>query len=89
MQILSARCLLLLPLRGFTLINLVRGLMESEHSPLEIIHLKNLTAAPPRLQRMLLRIQGYDLTVKYKPGAAMLLADPLILSRLNLLPSEG
>ena len=51
-----------------------------------MIHLKNLTAAPPRLQRMLLRIQGYDFTVKYKPGTEMLLADPM--SRLNPLPNE-
>ena len=60
--------------------------VESDHKPLEMIHLKNLTAAPPRLQRMLLRIQGYDMTIKYKPGTEMLLADPM--SRLNPLPSE-
>ena len=42
-----------------------------------MIHLKNLTAAPPRLQRMLLRIQGYDFTIKYKPGTEMPLADPI------------
>ena len=61
--------------------------MESDHKPLEMIHLKNLTAAPPRLQRMLLRLQGYDMAIKYRPGTEMLLADPL--SRLNPLPSEG
>ena len=33
-----------------------RFVVESDHKPLEMIHLKNLTAAPPRLQRMLLRI---------------------------------
>jgi len=60
--------------------------VESDHKPLEIIHLKNLTAAPPRLQRMLLRIRGYDMTINYKPGNEMLLADPM--SRLNPLPSE-
>ena len=63
-----------------------RFMVESDHKPLEMIHLKNLTAAPPRLQRMLLRIQGYDFTIKYKPGTEMLLADPL--SRLNPLPNE-
>ena len=51
-----------------------------------MIHLKNLTSAPPRLQRMLLRTQGYDFTIKYKPGTEMLLADPT--SRLNPLPNE-
>ena len=60
--------------------------MESDHKPLKMIHLKNLAAALPRLQRMLLRIQGYDMTIKYKPGTEMLLADPM--SRLNSLPSE-
>jgi len=53
---------------------------------LEMIHLQNLTATPPGLQRMLLRIQGHDLTIKYKPGTEMLLADPM--SRLKPLPSE-
>ena len=60
--------------------------VKSDHKPLELIHLKNLTAAPPRLQRMLLRIQGYDMTIKYKPGTEILLADPM--SRLNPLPIE-
>ena len=55
--------------------------VESDHKPLEMIHLKNLSAAPPRLQRLLIRLQGYDVQIKYKPGKDMLLADAL--SRLN------
>ena len=55
--------------------------VKSYHKPLEMIDLKNLTAAPSRLQRNLLRIQGYYMTIKYKPGSEMLLADPM--SRLN------
>ena len=51
--------------------------MESDHKPLEVIQLKNLTAAPPRLQRMLLRIQNYDMTIEYRPGKELLLADGL------------
>ena len=35
-------------------------LIQNDHKPLEMIQLKNLKAAPPRLQRMLLRIQSYD-----------------------------
>ena len=62
-------------------------IVESDHKPLEMIHLKDLTAAPPRLQRMLLRLQGYDMAIKYKPGTEICLADAL--SRLNPLPSEG
>ena len=51
--------------------------VESDHKPLEMISLKNLTAAPPRLQRMILRLQPYDVTIKYLPGKEMLLADGL------------
>lgn len=63
-----------------------RFMVESDHKPLEMIHLKNLTAAPPRLQRLVLRVQGYDFTIKYKPGTDMLLADPM--SKLNPLPNK-
>ena len=42
--------------------------IHTDHKPLESIHLKHLTAAPPRLQRMLLRLQPYDLTIRYQPG---------------------
>lgn len=55
--------------------------VESDHKPLESIQLKHLRAAPPRLQRMLLRIQPYNLTIKYIPGKDMKIADPL--SRLS------
>ena len=51
--------------------------VESDHKPLEIIHQKSLTSAPPRLQHMLLQLQRYNLTIKYKPGRDMLLADAL------------
>ena len=49
--------------------------MESDHKPLEMISLKNLIAAPPHLQRMLLRLQEYDLSIIYRPGKEMTLAD--------------
>lgn len=52
-------------------------MVESDHKPLEMISLKNLVAAPPRLQRMLLQLQEYDLTIKYKPGREMHLPDGL------------
>ena len=59
---------------------------ESDHRPLEQIQKKNLTKAPPRLQRMLLQLQPYDMTIKYKPGKEMVLADAL--SRLNPMVQE-
>jgi hypothetical protein len=53
---------------------------ETDHKPLEMITQKNLMNAPPRLQRMLIRLQPYDMVVRYRPGKEMLLAD--CLSRL-------
>ena len=52
-------------------------LIESDHKPLEMISRKNLTAAPARLQRMLLRLQRYDYDIKYVPGRDMTLPDSL------------
>ena len=40
-----------------------------------MISMKNLIAAPARLQRMLLWLQQYDMTIMYRPGKKMLLAD--------------
>ena len=58
--------------------------VESDHKPLEMIHQKSLASAPPRLQRMLLQLQRYDLTIKYRPGKDMLLGDAL-----SRCPSHG
>ena len=49
----------------------------SDQKPLETICAKPIHAAPPRLQRMLLQIQGYNFKVKYRPGKTMVLADTL------------
>ena len=51
--------------------------VESDHKPLESILKKSLSSAPPRLQRMLLRLQKYDISLKYKPGKEMVVADTL------------
>ena len=45
-----------------------RVTIESDHKPLEAIVKKALASAPPRLQRILLRMQKYDYTLEYKPG---------------------
>ena len=55
--------------------------VHTDHKPLESIHLKHLTAAPPRLQRMLLGLQPYDLVIRYQPGKSIEIADAL--SRLS------
>ena len=49
--------------------------IESDHKPIESITRKPLISAPPRLMRMLLRIQKYDFTVKYVPGKYVPIAD--------------
>ena len=50
---------------------------ESDHKPLQMIAMKNLANAPPCLQRMLLELQRYDVTIKYRPGNQMQLANVL------------
>ena len=49
----------------------------TDHEPLVTICAKALHAAPPRLQRMLLKIQGYNFEIEYRPGDQMILADTL------------
>lgn len=51
--------------------------IDSDHKPLEAILQKSLSAAPKRLQGMMLRVQGNDITVYYKKGKEMYLADTL------------
>ena len=55
----------------------------NDHKPLEMIQKKPIHAAPPCLQRMLLRLQKYDYNIIYKPGKQMVLAD-----RLSRFPSK-
>ena len=51
--------------------------VESDHKPLEVILQKPLLAAPKRLQRMMMRLQNYNLKVVYKRGSDMYIADTL------------
>ena len=51
--------------------------VENDHHPLEQIMKKKLSAAPPRLQRMLLRLQQYNFKLEYKPGKELIVADML------------
>ena len=45
-----------------------RVIVERDHKPLESIFRKSLNDAPPRLQRMLLKLTKYDRDVRYVPG---------------------
>ncbi len=51
--------------------------VQSDHKPLETILRKPLSKAAPRLQRMIMRLQRYQLAVKYVPGKFMHVADTL------------
>ena len=50
---------------------------ESDHKSLEDIHLKHHSNAPSRLQRLMLKIQTYDFSIKYIPGPKIPMADEL------------
>lgn len=52
-------------------------IVETDHSPLEQIFKKNICEAPARLQRMLMRCLRFDITVQYKPGKTIPVADAL------------
>ena len=54
----------------------------SDHKPLESIMKKPLPNAPARLQRMLLRLQRYNINLLYKPGR-YIFADTLSRAHLK------
>lgn len=51
--------------------------VHTDHQPLETICKKPLHKAPARLQKMLMRLQRYHFTIKYKKGTSLHLADTL------------
>ena len=57
--------------------------VETDHKPLQSVFKKSLLSAPCRLQRMLLRLQRYNLEMVYKPGSQMFVADHLSRASLS------
>ena len=51
--------------------------VETDHKPLIPISKKPLHAAPPRIQRMLVQLQKYDVDLVYVPGKLIPVADTL------------
>ena len=49
--------------------------VETDHNPIIAINNKPLSDAPPRLQRLMIRIQKYDLEMIYTPGKYLVIAD--------------
>ncbi|KAJ8335412.1 hypothetical protein SKAU_G00387540 [Synaphobranchus kaupii] len=50
---------------------------ETDHKPLISIIRKNLNDMSPRIQRMMMKLQRYDLDLVYTPGKYIVLADAL------------
>jgi len=60
--------------------------VETDHKLLEAIFKKLLATAPPRIERMMLRVQKYDAKIKYVQGKNIPLADAL--SRISPCPGD-
>ena len=56
--------------------------VQSDHKPLESILKKPLAQAPRRIQGMMMRLQQYDIDVRYEKGTNLHIAD--LLSRASL-----
>ena len=63
-----------------------RFLVESDHKPLQSIFKRNINKAPPRIQRLLLRLQKYDIDLIFSPGNSIPVPDAL--SRAHLPNTE-
>ena len=63
--------------------------VQSDHKPLESIMVKPLHKVSPRLQRMLLKLQKYDLEVKYTKGKELYVADTLSRAYLTIPPTDN
>ena len=49
----------------------------TDHKPLVNIWSRPLNTAPPRLQRLFIKLQGYNFNLVYKPGTELVLSDTL------------
>lgn len=63
-------------------------IVESDHKPLEAIFKKQLNEIPARLQRLMLKLQHYCITLQYKPGKLLFIADTLSRSAVTNLSDE-
>lgn len=58
-------------------------IVESDHKPLVSIYKKPLIKCPLRLQRMLIKLQAYDIEIVHKKGTQLIIADYLSRNFLN------
>lgn len=50
---------------------------ETDHKPLVTISKKSFDQTPPRIQRLMLKLQKYSLKIEYTPGKLLVVADTL------------
>ncbi|KAK3087333.1 hypothetical protein FSP39_004790 [Pinctada imbricata] len=62
--------------------------VETDHKPLESLFRKRIMTAPPRIQRMMLKVQNYELVVQYKPGKELYIADTLSRTKSGEVPDD-
>lgn len=63
--------------------------IETDHQPFVTIHNKPFHTIPARLQRMMLRLQKFNLTLTYKKGKQLYMADTLSRAPIhNICPQE-
>ena len=55
-----------------------RFLVKSDHKPLQSIFKRNINKAPPRIQRLLLCLQKYDIDLIFSPGNSIPVPDMLL-----------
>ena len=57
--------------------------IETDHKPLVNLMRRNLAGVTARLQKLMLKVQKYDLMVNYKPGKEIIMPDALSRFPLN------
>ena len=60
-----------------------RHIVESDHKPLQNIFQRNIDKAPLRIQRLLLRLQRYDIDLTFTPGGDIPVPDTLSRAYLS------
>ena len=63
--------------------------VHTDHQPLETIFKKPLCKAPRQLQRMMLKLQRYQFSVRYKKGKELYVADTLSRAPVADYPSAA
>ena len=62
--------------------------VETDNKPLETLFKRPLSTVPQRLQKMIMKLQRYDLDVFYEKGTELYIADTLSRAHLNETPRD-